>query len=291
MVGAHRQRLGGEELRRGAATRSTTSPSSPPTTPRRPGSSTATRSAIDHARRRAGRAGDGGPAPGRHRRRLGGRPDPVRSSTGCAPDRRGCRFGTAGIPGVIEAALGDRVGHVHDGARGRRHRRRSTPSAQRRRRGRGPSNEFVASQGMFTAAEFALIARRHMHVYGTTAEQIAHVAAIIRNNGHVQPRRHLPRPRAVHRRRHPGVADGRRPVPPARVRHDVGGRRRALILTTAERARDLDRHAGVPARRRLRLVSGPSYQHPPAFDLAGPRGTRYANGWAGRRGRPRRRSP
>ena len=50
-----------------------------------------------------------------------------------------------------------------------------------------PTNEFVAPYGMFTAAEFALIARRHMHVYGTTPEQLATVAATIRNNGHVNP--------------------------------------------------------------------------------------------------------
>ncbi len=50
-----------------------------------------------------------------------------------------------------------------------------------------PNNEFVAPYGMFTAAEFALIARRHMHLYGTTSEQLATVAATIRNNGHVNP--------------------------------------------------------------------------------------------------------
>ena len=50
-----------------------------------------------------------------------------------------------------------------------------------------PTNEFVAPYGMFTAAEFALIARRHMHMYGSTPEQFATVAATIRNNGHVHP--------------------------------------------------------------------------------------------------------
>ena len=50
-----------------------------------------------------------------------------------------------------------------------------------------PENEFVAPWGMFTAAEFALIARRHMHVYGTTREQLSIVAATIRNNGSQNP--------------------------------------------------------------------------------------------------------
>src|ERR1700739_2124279 len=50
-----------------------------------------------------------------------------------------------------------------------------------------PENEFVAPWGMFSAAESALIARRHMHVYGTTREQLSVVAATIRNNGSQNP--------------------------------------------------------------------------------------------------------
>ncbi len=50
-----------------------------------------------------------------------------------------------------------------------------------------PMNELVVGYGLFTAAEFALMARRHMLTYGTTPEQMATVAATIRNNGHVNP--------------------------------------------------------------------------------------------------------
>lgn len=50
-----------------------------------------------------------------------------------------------------------------------------------------PPNEFVVGYGLFTAAEFALMARRHMIRYGTTSEQLASVAATIRNNGHRNP--------------------------------------------------------------------------------------------------------
>lgn len=50
-----------------------------------------------------------------------------------------------------------------------------------------PSNEFVVGYGLFTAAEFALMARRHMIAYGTTPEQLATVSATIRNNGHANP--------------------------------------------------------------------------------------------------------
>jgi acetyl-CoA acetyltransferase len=50
-----------------------------------------------------------------------------------------------------------------------------------------PENEFAIPSGMFTAAEFALIARRHMELYGTTRRQLSIVAATIRNNGSRNP--------------------------------------------------------------------------------------------------------
>jgi acetyl-CoA acetyltransferase len=50
-----------------------------------------------------------------------------------------------------------------------------------------PANELVVGFGLFTAAEFALMARRHMVMYGTTPEQLAATAATIRNNAHVNP--------------------------------------------------------------------------------------------------------
>jgi acetyl-CoA acetyltransferase len=50
-----------------------------------------------------------------------------------------------------------------------------------------PANELVVGYGLFTAAEFALMARRHMLTYGTTPAQLAAVAATIRTNGHDNP--------------------------------------------------------------------------------------------------------
>ena len=91
-----------------------------------------------------------------------------------------------GIPAVLEAAGAIANGLattvlISAGSAGIYTERRSTAPWTR------PTNEFVASYGMFTAAEFALIARRHMHVYGTKPESLATVAATIRNNGHVNP--------------------------------------------------------------------------------------------------------
>ncbi|WP_433368991.1 thiolase family protein [Streptosporangium sp. CA-115845] len=133
-----------------------------------------------------------------------------------------------------------------------------------------PENEFVAPWGLFTAAEFALIARRHMTTYGTTPEQLAMVAATIRNNGHHNPE---------------AVYSGRGPFKPedilaSRMIADPfhlldcsmtseGGC--ALVLVAADRLADL------PAKPVHVLGGGadyygPAYQFPPSWDLAGRRG-------------------
>src|SRR5580704_2713405 len=50
-----------------------------------------------------------------------------------------------------------------------------------------PPNELVAAFGLLTAAEFALMARRHLVTFGITERQLAGAAAIFRNNGHENP--------------------------------------------------------------------------------------------------------
>lgn len=143
-----------------------------------------------------------------------------------------------------------------------------------------PSNEFVVSVGMYTAVEFALIARRHMEVYGTRPEHMARVAATIRNNGHVNPE-------AVYYGRGPftdqDILQSRMVADPFRLLDcsmtSEGGT--ALLLTTAQRTKD----APLPP---VYLIGGgvdhlgPSYQHPPSWDLrAGDDG--IPNGYVGRR--------
>ena len=130
-----------------------------------------------------------------------------------------------------------------------------------------PAHEFVAPFGMFTAAEFALIARRHMEMYGTTPEALATVAATIRNNGHVHPD-------AVYRGRGPftvqDILDSRMVADPFHLLDcsmtAEGGC--ALVLTTADRARDLP-HDPVFVLGGNTDHFGPAYQHPPAWDLGG----------------------
>jgi acetyl-CoA acetyltransferase len=50
-----------------------------------------------------------------------------------------------------------------------------------------PEFEFTTWTGSFTAAQFALQMRRHMHEYGTTAYEMAHGCAVIRNCATVNP--------------------------------------------------------------------------------------------------------
>ncbi len=142
-----------------------------------------------------------------------------------------------------------------------------------------PENEFVAPWGMFTAAEFALIARRHMHVYGTTREQLSIVAATIRNNG-------ARNPEAVYYQRGPFGPDD---ITASRLIADPfhlldcattseGGC--ALVVANVEKF--------DAARAPIYLLGsgadfyGPSYQHPPAWDLIG-RSATDPNGVVGRR--------
>lgn len=184
-----------------------------------------------------------------------------------------------GIAGVLQAAALVATGLARtvllaDGGAGLYTERAATAPWTR------PSNEFVAPFGLYTAAEFALIARHHMDRYGTTAEQLAEVAATIRNNGHVNPE---------------AVYHGRGPHTPADVlasrmiadpfhlldcaTTSEGGC--ALLITTAERAADLP-HAPVYILGGGLDTLGPAYRHAPSWDLTGGPDN-IPNGYVGRR--------
>jgi acetyl-CoA acetyltransferase len=130
-----------------------------------------------------------------------------------------------------------------------------------------PSHELVVGYGLFTAAEFALMARRHMLVHGTTPEQLATVAATIRNNGHVNPE---------------AVYHGRGPFKPADILESrmvadpfhlldcamtsEGGC--GLVLARADRARVLP-HDPVFVLGGTSESYGPAYQVAPVWDMVG----------------------
>jgi acetyl-CoA acetyltransferase len=146
----------------------------------------------------------------------------------------------------------------------------TTPSDPRTAPWTRPSDQFTAWTGSYTAAQFALAARRHMHEFGTTAEQLAAVAATIRNHGHLNP---------------DAVMAGRGPYTAADVlaspmvaepltrlmcaQVNCGGA--ALVVTTLERARDL-RTTPVVVLGGGDQLCYPAYVEPPLLEheLGGP---------------------
>jgi acetyl-CoA acetyltransferase len=134
-----------------------------------------------------------------------------------------------------------------------------------------PENEFVECWGLYTAAEFALMARRHMHLYGTRRESLSEVASAIRMNGARNPeavmygREVTPEDVTASRM----VADPYHLLDCCITSEGGAG----MLLTTEERARDLDvtpiQVLGGALERQ-----GMSYVTSPVWD-------RY--GWVGRR--------
>jgi acetyl-CoA acetyltransferase len=185
-----------------------------------------------------------------------------------------------GVPAVIEAAAQIATGMsdvvlIAAGSAGVYTERASTAPWTR------PNNEFVAPYGMFTAAEFALIARRHMHMYGSRPEQFATIAATIRNNGHVNPE-------AIYYGRGPYTPDdilaSRMVADPYHLLDcamtSEGGS--AIVLARADRVADLP-HRPVYLLGGSSDRIGPSYRHAPAWDLTGKDEHRFPNGVVGRR--------
>lgn len=149
--------------------------------------------------------------------------------------------------------------------------------------GAGAPLEFADVWGSYVVAQFALVAARHMHRFGTTPEQLALVAATIRNAGSTNPE-------AMMAGRGPySVADvlaSRLVATPFHLLDCciVGEGGAAFVVTTAERAADL------PATP-VALLGGAmeyhqaAYADPPRYDEVGQIGRRAgarAFGAAGR---------
>ncbi len=178
--------------------------------------------------------------------------------------------GPAGIEAVLEAAAAIATGQCHTAVVAAAQCGEYTDHAATVSWTR-PSNEFVECFGLYTAAEFALMAQRHMHVYGTKREALSEVAAAIRMNG-------ARNPEAVMY----GKEVGPRDVEASRlVAHPFhlldccinseGGA--GLVMTTEERARDL----GVTP---IYVLGGGMDRQGMAYTTA-PVWDRY--GWVGRR--------
>ena len=95
---------------------------------------------------------------------------------------------------------------------------------------------FEQPYGSSIPGFYAMIANRHMHVYGTTREQLAHVAVNTRAHALLHPNAHMKKPLSLQE-----VLDAKPIADPFGMLDcclisDAGG---AFIVTSAERARDL----------------------------------------------------
>lgn len=191
-----------------------------------------------------------------------------------------CGSAEMGIAAVLEAAEAIATGQcstvlIATGQAGMYADREATSPWTR------PGNEFVECWGLYTAAEFALIARRHMALYGTRPESLAEVAAAIRMNG-------ARNPEAVFYGREVTPEDvlaSRMVADPFHLLdcaiNSEGGS--ALLLTTAQRARDLDVQpiyilGGALDRQGRHYVTAPVWDH---YGLVGQRAAQVAFQQAG----------
>ncbi len=104
--------------------------------------------------------------------------------------------------------------------------------------GRDPLAAFTAPYGQILVGSYALAARRHMQQYGTRSEQLAEIAVAMRRHAGLNPHAKMRRPIAV-----ADVLASRLIADPLHlldccIISDGGG---ALVVTSAERARDLRR--------------------------------------------------
>ena len=99
-----------------------------------------------------------------------------------------------------------------------------------------PEATYEAPYGNTLVGAYAMAARRHMHLYGTTSEQLAEIAAVTRQHAGLNPLAMYRKPITVQ-----DVLDSRMIADPLHlldccVVSDGGG---AVLVTTEERARDL----------------------------------------------------
>jgi acetyl-CoA acetyltransferase len=170
-------------------------------------------------------------------------------------------FDCAGVRGVLKAAAAIAAGLcdvvvVGGGSAGQEARDRMAVALAK-----GP--QFHDCWGAYVAPMLGLVAARHMHEFGTTPEQLATVAATIRNHGHANPAAvmHGQGPYSVENvLSSPLVASPFRLLDLCLVAQ--GGA--AIVLTTAERARD-SRQPPVMLLGGGMEFAGASGVNPPAY--------------------------
>jgi acetyl-CoA acetyltransferase len=102
--------------------------------------------------------------------------------------------------------------------------------------GRDAGGAFVSPYGMTTVGSYALVAQRHMHLYGTRPEQLAEIAVNVRRHASLNPEAKMRKPITVD-----DVLESRMISTPLHlldccIISDGGG---AVVVTSLERARNL----------------------------------------------------
>lgn len=129
--------------------------------------------------------------------------------------------------------------------------------------GAGDGIEFADPYGSTAMAQFALVAQRYMHEFAVAPEKIAHVAAVIRNHGHVNPEAVMygKGPYTVEDiLASPMIASPLHRLECALVAEGAC----AIVVTTAEKAKDL-RQAPVAVAGGGMEFWGAAYANPPLY--------------------------
>jgi len=196
---------------------------------------------------------------------------PIRWFTGAVNSGAG-----TGASAILDAAAAIAAGYI-DTAAIVLGMAASTPADTRTAAWTSQAIQWNEWTGTYTAAQFALAARRHMHEFGTTAEHFAQVSSTIRNYGHLNPGA-LMYGRGPYSVQDvldaPMVAEPLTRLMCAQV-NDGGA---AMILSTLERARDLRKPV-------VRVLGGadqlcyPAYAEPPLLEhhLGTPFSTRWVD--------------
>lgn len=102
--------------------------------------------------------------------------------------------------------------------------------------GSDPPDQFEAMYGPTTVGDYALVAQRHMHEFGTTSEQLAAIAVTIRRHAAMNPAAKFRDPITVADVLASRIVSSPLHLLDCCIITDGGG---ALVITSAERARDL----------------------------------------------------
>jgi acetyl-CoA acetyltransferase len=104
------------------------------------------------------------------------------------------------------------------------------------RAGADPAAGFVSPYGLTTVGGYALVARRHMHQYGTRSEQLAEIAVTTRRHASLNPAAKMRKPITIDDVLESRVISDPLHLLDCCIISDGAG---ALVVTSLERARDL----------------------------------------------------